>query len=90
MIVAWYWYDSMRSRETATEYVREFCQKKQLQFLDGSVYQRSVDFSLTKRRIRRYYEFFYTENIHDRRRGTVILIGREIEYFLINEESVAA
>lgn len=86
--VIWCWYDTMRARETAIAHVRGFCRDQHYQFLDGSVCLRTMVFSFTHRRLRRHYDFYYTQNNHDRRRGTVILLGREVEHFLINEDTV--
>lgn len=85
----WCWYDNMRARETAIACVRRFCHEQRFQFLDGSVCLRGIVFSLTHRSIRRHYDFYYTRDSHDRQRGTVILLGREVEHFLTNEDTVA-
>jgi hypothetical protein len=85
----WVWYDNMRARETAIACVRGFCRDQQLQFLDGSVCLSAMAFSLTHRCFRRHYDFYYTRDSHDRRRGTVILLGRHIEHLLINEDAAA-
>jgi len=84
----WYWYDNMRAREAAIACVRRFCREQQFQFLDGSVCLRAIAFSFTHRCLRRHYDFYYTRDSHDRRRGTVILLGHELEHFLINEDAV--
>jgi len=84
----WCWYDNMRARETAIACVRRFCHDRHYQFLDGSVCLRAMVFSVAHRRFRRHYDFYYTRDSHDRRRGTVILLGHEVEHFLINEDSV--
>lgn len=83
----WYWYDNMRAREAAIASVRSFCQKQRYQFLDGSVCLRAMTISLTHRRLRRHYDFYYTRDSHERQRGTVILLGRAVEHFLVNEDT---
>lgn len=85
--VIWCWYDNMRARETAIDYVKNFCHKQNYQFLDGSVCLQAMVFSFTHRRLRRHYDFYYTSDNHYRCRGTVITLGREVEHFLINEDT---
>lgn len=87
--VFWCWYDNMRARETAIEHVKRFCNKHQCQFLDGSVCLTSMGISVAHRRVRRHYDFFYTRDNHERRRGTVILLGRRVEHLLINEDALS-
>ena len=87
--ITWCWYDNMRARETAIAHVRSFCHKQDYQFLDGSVCLRTMLFSFAHWRLRRHYDFYYTRDNHERRRGTVILLGHEVEHFLINEDAVA-
>jgi len=87
--IVWLWYDNMRARETAISQVRGFCNRQQYQFLDGSVCLRATLFSFTHRRLRRHYDFYYTRDSHERRRGTVILIGHQVEHFLTNEDTAA-
>jgi len=86
--VFWCWYDNMRARETAIEYVKSFCSTQRCQLLDGSVCLTSMGVSFTHRCIRRHYDFYYTRDNHERRRGTVILLGREVEHLLVNEDTV--
>lgn len=84
----WLWYDNMRAREAAIECVRSFCHKQQYQFLDGSVCLSAMSISFSHRRLRRHYDFFYTRDNHYRRRGTVILLGQDVEHFLVDEDTV--
>ena len=83
----WCWYDNMRARETAIGWVKSFCGKHGYQFLDGSVCLSAMTISFTHRRLRRHYDFYYTRDSHERQRGTVILLGRQLEHFLVNEET---
>lgn len=83
----WFWYDNMRAREAAIAAAGSYCRQQGFQFLDGSVCVRTMVFSLTHRCFRRHYDFYYTRDSHDRRRGTVILLGQEVEHFLINEDT---
>jgi len=83
----WFWYDNMRAREAAIASAGGYCRQQGFQFLDGSVCLRAMVFSFTHRCFRRHYDFYYTRESHDRRRGTVILLGQEVEHFLINEDT---
>lgn len=84
----WYWYDNMRARETAIACVKRFCHQQHCQFLDGSVCLQAIVFSFAHRRFRRHYDFYYTRDNHERQRGTVILLGNNIEHFLVDEDTV--
>jgi hypothetical protein len=84
----WCWHDNMRARETAMACARRYCHDQRFQFLDGSVCLRAIVFSFAHRCFRRHYDFYYTRDSHDRRRGTVIMLGREVEHFLIDEDTV--
>jgi hypothetical protein len=86
--LVWCWYDNMRARESAIASVRSFCHDQRLQFLDGSVCLAGMAFSFAHWRFRRHYDFYYTRDSHDRRRGTVILLGQDVEHFLLNEDTL--
>lgn len=89
MALIWYWHDNMRARESAIASVGRFCNDHSLQFLDDSVCLRAIAFSFTHRAFRRHYDFYYTRDSHERRRGTVILMGHSVEHFLVNEDTAA-
>lgn len=88
-VVIWYVLDAMRAREIATAIVREYCKQSQLQFLDDTVGLRTVTISVTTGRLRlkRRYEFHYSESDHSRNIGIVTLNGGEVEDFILAHRS---
>lgn len=81
----WYFFDAMRAREIATAAVREYCKQSYLQFLDGTVGLKRVSFSFEngKPRLRRRYEFHFSESDHSRSIGLVTMIGADVENFIL-------
>jgi len=75
----------MRAREIATELGRAYCEKRGVQFLDGSAALRSI--RLVRRadamRVQRRFQFDYTEVGESRNRGTIIVTGTTVEYFVL-------
>ena len=82
----WIWRDAMRARETANRVCMAACAELGAQLLDETV-------ALHRLRIRRepgrglrllrIYAFEYSYTGHERRRGTIVLAGTEIELFHI-------
>lgn len=79
---AWFWYDSLRARETMTRACARICANMQLQFLDETV-------ALAKLRLargndgrlgwRRLYVFEFSESGSDRWKGRALLNGHHVE-----------
>lgn len=79
---AWFWYDSLRARETMTQACTRICANMQLQFLDETV-------ALAKLRLARgndgrlgwlrLYVFEFSESGSDRWKGRALLNGRHVE-----------
>lgn len=75
----------MRAREIATELARTYCDKRGVQFLDGSAALRSI--RLVRRtaamQVQRRFQFEYTAIGESRNRGTIIVTGTTVEHFLL-------
>lgn len=87
--VIWYFFDAMRAREMATAIVREYCKQSHLQFLDGTVGLRTVGISFNggKARLRRRYEFHYSQADHSRNIGILLINGNMVETFILQHEA---
>lgn len=85
-LAVWIWRDAMRARETANRVCTAACEELGVQLLDETV-------ALHRLRIRRepgrglrllrIYAFEYSHTGYDRRRGTIVLAGTQIELFHI-------
>lgn len=77
----WIWVDGMRAREVALEVGRRACESEGLQFLDWSVSMskmrvaRSADGRL---RVRRVYDFEFSDNGNNRLHGSIVLLGTQL------------
>jgi len=79
----WFWLDSARARELATAICSETCQRAQLQFLDQTVVLRRLGLRWTPQglRVRRTFQFDYSEEGEGRHMGRLTLVGIELEAF---------
>ena len=80
--LAWWWYDSMRARERALAVAGAACQRDGLQFLDETVecvrtrFVRDEEGRLV---LRRSYRFEFSDDGHNRRDGSVVMLGATVE-----------
>ena len=81
LLVGWFWLDSLRARELATEICRAACRQRDLQFLDQTVALRHLRVRRTAAglRLRRIYRFDFSEEGVGRRNGYLVLIGLDLE-----------
>jgi hypothetical protein len=81
LLGGWLWADSMRAREAALDAGRRACDAEGFQFLDWTVavvkmrVNRASDGRL---RIRRVYEFEFSETGNNRLTGSINLLGTEL------------
>jgi hypothetical protein len=81
LIAGWLWVDSMHAREAALEAGRRACESASVQFLDWTVavvkmrLDRSTDGRL---RIKRVYEFEFSDNGDNRLKGSITLLGSRL------------
>jgi len=77
----WLWVDSMRAREAALDAGRRACEAERVQFLDWTVavvkmqVNRAPDGRL---RIRRVYEFEFSDTGNNRLKGSITLLGTQL------------
>ena len=79
---AWFWLDSLRTREIGIHAAQQACAEDDLQFLDDTVVGRSLKLARDiegRLKLRRVYEFEYSETGNDRRSGSVTMLGHEVE-----------
>ena len=81
LLVGWFWLDSLRARELATEICRAACGQRNLQFLDQTVALRQLRVRRTDSglRLRRVYRFDFSEEGVGRRSGYIVLLGLDLE-----------
>lgn len=79
--VAWLWLDSFQAHAVGMDAVRAACAAENLQLLDETVSlaslrpERNEDGQMTLRRV---YEFEFSDTGDNRRRGSVVLLGRHV------------
>lgn len=80
--LVWLWYSNLRSQEAATHIAVETCRRQGVQLLDGTVALQQLRPQLESRErlsVRRTYQFEYSEDGVNRRRGFVIMHGANLE-----------
>ena len=81
--VAWFWFDSLRSREMAKTICKQTCQQLNLQLLDDTIALARLRLrrnSNGRLKVQRAYQFEFSENGgNNRQRGMVILRGITLE-----------
>lgn len=78
----WYWYDSMRARELALRIGRNVCTRDGLQLLDDTVQCVKLRFArndLGRVQLRRTYRFEFSDTGLNRRDGSIVLHGTDVE-----------
>lgn len=86
-LLAWLWLDGARARELATRLAQTLCDRRGLQFLDGTVALRRMGLRRTDSglRIRRMFSFDYSREGSGRHVGWVILLGSQVELVQLDE-----
>lgn len=78
---AWFWLDSIKTREIAVSAARTACARESLQFLDDTVAQQGLRFVRNDAGhliLQRGFSFEFSQTGDDRHPGLVILQGRQI------------
>jgi hypothetical protein len=78
----WLFYEALRAREAAIRITKDACRQQGLQLLDDTVH--GVRFSFVRDRegvvrLRRTFMFDFSENGVDRRSGSVVMLGAQVE-----------
>jgi hypothetical protein len=80
-LLGWFWYDSLSARDAAVRAARAACVAEGLLLLDDTVAiagirpARNDDGEL---RLCRSYAFEFSDTGDNRRRGSIVLLGREV------------
>lgn len=82
---------NMTLRERANKIAKSYCERRGLQFLDGTVALQSMRLVRGRNRweIRRTYRFDYTTRATDRHRGALLFLGDQVESFIMSENPVS-
>lgn len=79
---AWLWHDSLRARDAAVAAARRTCERGGVQLLDDTVSIRKLRLARDadgRLCIARQYSFEYSQTGDERRRGSVLLLGGQVE-----------
>ena len=81
-VAGWLFYEALRARESAIRVTREACKLHGLQLLDDTV--QGVRLRLARDdegvvRVRRSFVFDFSEDGVNRRAGSVVMLGGEVE-----------
>lgn len=78
----WFWFDTMRAREAALRAGRDACARAGVLLLDDTVAATPVGFGRNRRGhlvVRRRYRFEFSDTGDNRRQGTMVLLGTEVQ-----------
>lgn len=79
---AWLWLENQGVRERAIAIAKDFCNKEDVQFLDGAmalVRMRLQRDALGRMTIARTYQFEFSDTGDNRLKGTIMLLGKKLE-----------
>jgi hypothetical protein len=82
--IAWAWLDSLKAREAAVAAARDACTAEGLLLLDDTV---SITMVKPARdedghvKLKRAYDFEFSDTGNNRRKGSVVLLGRRVVLF---------
>jgi len=79
--LGWFWLDGLRARDAAVAAARRACESEGLQFLDDTVSFAGIKLERDDEgalRLRRVYNFEYSDTGDNRRRGSVVMLGRRV------------
>jgi hypothetical protein len=77
----WFWTDSMRAREAALDAGRRACAAEGVQLLDWTVMLKRTRLGRDddgRMRVKRVYEFEFSDTGDNRIKGSISLLGREL------------
>lgn len=81
-LLAWFWFDSARAKETATSAAAQACQTIQAQLLDQTVSLKKLSFARNSKgriEIKRTYNFELSLNRQDRAIGRIFLLAQAVD-----------
>jgi hypothetical protein len=89
----WFWLDSFKAREAGMRAARAACAADQLLLLDDTVALGSLRperDEAGRLRLRRVYDFEYSDTGNNRRRGSVTLLADQLVMLYVGPRPVAA
>lgn len=89
--IAWLWLDSIRVRESAVAAAREACAVEGLLLLDDTVAFASLKPARDDNgriKLQRSYDFEYSDTGNNRRKGSLVMLGRRLVLFNIGLRGV--
>jgi hypothetical protein len=81
--VAWYWQDTLRSREFTLKQCHRICKEHDVQLLDQTVHMARIRIAKTTRHqffLRRFYAFEFSIGGVDRHHGVAVVSKEKLEY----------
>ena len=85
--LVWLWFDSMRARERALALGKRACERDGLMFLDETVECVALRFARNDAghmALRRTYGFEFSDTGNNRRSGSIVMLGGEVESLYTN------
>ncbi len=82
VVAALFWTDSLRARERALAAGRAACERNGLQFLDETVAGAGLRLARNEAgelRIRRVFSFEFSDTGDNRRQGSVVVLGADVQ-----------
>jgi len=86
--IIWLWFDSLRTRETATDIARDACNRLGVQLLDETVALQKWALGrnpLGRLRLRRVYRFDFSTGDGNRYRAMITMLGGYLEHLDLSE-----
>ena len=80
--VAWFWMDTLKAREVALHAARAACTRIGLQLLDETVAAERTRLARNDNGqicLRRVYRFEFSDTGDNRRKGSVVMLGRHVD-----------
>jgi len=85
--LGWLWYDSLNARETAVSAAKAACNSENLLLLDDTVAIQRISLGRDGEgvlRIRRIYDFEYSDTGNDRSAGSIVMLGSRVLVINLN------
>ena len=92
LVAGWFWLDSFKAREAGMRAARAACAAEQLLLLDDTVALGSLRperDAAGRLRLRRVYDFEYSDTGNNRRRGSVTMLADELVMLYVGPRPVA-
>ncbi len=81
ILAGWFWMDTLQARDAALDAARRACEAENVQLLDWTVAVRKLGLGRDdegRRKLRRTYEFEFSDTGNNRIKGSLTLAGRQL------------